>query len=133
MKFIRKTVKFFDKMEDSVRDHLSHHPILYGFVGGVGVVLFWRGVWHTADVLEMTTIWGAYLLSPINSLIVGSILLLISGLFVSVLIGESVIIHTLKDEKPITKKTEKDLQKEVDEVTQIKETLARIEEKLSRL
>ena len=45
----RKIVRFFDKLEDKIRGRLSHHPIFYALVGGIGVVLFWRGVWHTAD------------------------------------------------------------------------------------
>ena len=40
-----------DKLEDHVRGFLSHYPIVYAFVGGIGVVIFWRGVWHTADYI----------------------------------------------------------------------------------
>ena len=47
----KNIVKFFDKLEDKTRAMLSRMPILYAFVGGIGVVLFWRGVWHTTDFL----------------------------------------------------------------------------------
>ena len=41
---------FFDKLEDTVRERLSRIPIFYGIVGGVSIVLFWRGLWYTADL-----------------------------------------------------------------------------------
>lgn len=44
---------FFDLLEDHVRGWFSHYPILYGIVGGFGVVLFWRGVWHSTDYLML--------------------------------------------------------------------------------
>ena len=51
MSLIAKISRFFDKLEDRVRSWLSHQPILYALIGGIGIVLFWRGVWHTADYL----------------------------------------------------------------------------------
>lgn len=47
----KKIFLFFDKLEDSIRKWLSHHPLLYAFIGGTGVVLFWRGIWHTMDFI----------------------------------------------------------------------------------
>ena len=71
-----KIIKFFDKLEDKVRARLSHYPILYALVGGVGIVLFWRGVWHVADDMGL----GSW-----TSIIISLILLLMTGLFVSFL------------------------------------------------
>src|SRR3989344_3907368 len=31
--------KFFDHLEDNVRNHLSHYPIVYAFIAGVGIIL----------------------------------------------------------------------------------------------
>jgi len=41
--FFQKIYHFFDKLEDRVRGWLSHRTIFYGFIGGIGAVLFWRG------------------------------------------------------------------------------------------
>ena len=46
---------FFDKLEDHIRAVLSRHNILYAFIGGVAIVLFWRGVWMTADMIPFLT------------------------------------------------------------------------------
>ena len=83
---IKKIVQFFDKLEDKTRAKLSHTPIVYAFLGGIGVVLFWRGVWHIADDIN---------LNSIISIIVGSIILLITGVFVSAFIGSRLIISGL--------------------------------------
>lgn len=48
---LRKIEKTLDSLEDDVRGWLSRHPILYAFIGGTGVVIFWRGIWHTADYI----------------------------------------------------------------------------------
>ena len=68
-----KFLKFFDLLEDKVRQWLSRRPILYSIVEIVGVVLVWRGVWHLADKID---------LNPWLSLIIGIIILLVSGLLV---------------------------------------------------
>src|SRR3989338_4137043 len=106
--------RFFDKLEDKVRGRLSHWPIVYGFIGGVGIVLFWRGVWHTADYYSAiilgrtadTSIDLNSLSDGLLSLVVGSALLLISGLFVSSFIGNEIIISGLRGEKKLTERTE---------------------------
>jgi hypothetical protein len=49
---IAKNYSFFDKFEDHIRTHLSRYPIVYTIIGGIAIVLFWRGVWHTADILH---------------------------------------------------------------------------------
>ncbi|MCX7589552.1 MAG: hypothetical protein N2Z85_01265 [Patescibacteria group bacterium] len=121
---VKKIYKFFDKLEDKIRTKLSHWPIIYGFFGGIGVVLFWRGVWHTADYLSellyFVTFSGPRTIYNIEipwwdgpiSLIIGSVLLLTTGLFVSSFIGNEIIISGLKGEKKITEKTEEELREE---------------------
>ncbi|MEK7170312.1 MAG: hypothetical protein AAB767_03430, partial [Patescibacteria group bacterium] len=79
---------FFDKLEDTVRERLSRIPIFYGIVGGVSIVLFWRGLWYTADLLEQSGgIWTTIFSAPI-SLVLSALLLLLTGLFVSFFIGD---------------------------------------------
>ena len=89
--------KGLNQWEIRVRGKLSHYPILYAFLGGVGIVLFWRGVWHTADDIN---------LGSILSLLIGFLLLLIIGVFVAEFIGNKLIISGLVGEKKISE-TEK--------------------------
>jgi len=143
-KMWKKIYNFFDKLEDKVRGKLSHKPIIYGFFGGIGIVLFWRGVWHTADYLsELIYYSSSYVPGSIAfiearwwdgplSLLIGSILLLITGLFVSSFIGNEIIISGLKGERKITEKTEEEIKQESElmkkTISQIKEIRERIEE-----
>lgn len=113
-----KIMNFFDKLEDRVRGRLSRWPILYGFIGGIGTVLFWRGVWHTADFISVAIFYpasawpiflsGEWLDGPVSFLI-GSIFLLMIGLFVSHFIGNEIIISGLKREKKLVEKTEEEV------------------------
>lgn len=133
-----KLVKFFDKLEDKIRGTLSHYPILYGFLGGVGVVLFWRGVWHSADVISLAVISEqpistfAVLDGPI-SLFVGSVLLLITGVFVYAFIGNKIIVSGLIGEKKISEKAEEEIKSESQELKNLQKTLSRVEEKIENL
>ncbi len=109
--------KFFDKLEDWIRGRLSHKPILYACVGGLGVVLLWRGVWHSVDYL-MTYFFLPDQIDPAVvlwwdgplSLFVGVTILLASGVFVSSEIGNEVIISGLRGEKKIIDKTREELE-----------------------
>ena len=51
----KKVLNFFDKLEDKTRAGLSRVPFLYALLGGIGVVLFWRGVWHIADDFSLNS------------------------------------------------------------------------------
>ncbi len=123
-KMIKKIVRFFDKLEDRVRRKLSHYPIFYAFIGGVGVVLFWRGVWHIADDINM---------SSIASLIIATILLLLTGVFVSAFIGNRLIISGLIGEKKLEEKEESEIETEEAQLINLQDTLDRIEKKLDYL
>lgn len=107
--------KFFDKLEDKVRHWMSHRPIFYGFVGGAGIVLFWRGVWYTADMLyALAWAWPNSLnaLDPYSaldgpiSILVGAVMLLMTGIFVSSFIGNEIIITGLTGKSKTYEKTE---------------------------
>jgi len=119
-----KIVKFFDKLEDRVRGHLSHYPILYAFLGGIGVVLFWRGVWHTADDFG---------LASITSLIVGTILLLLTGVFVSAFIGNRLIISGLSGEKKLEEKERSEIETEEEQIQKLQNAVSRLEKKLDHI
>jgi hypothetical protein len=108
-------INFFDRLEDKIRGKLSHWPIAYAFIGGVGTVLFWRGIWHTTDFISVLFFYpetgrellvsGEWLDGPVSFLI-GSILLLLVGLFVSHFIGNEIIISGLKREKKLVERAE---------------------------
>ena len=121
---IKNIVKFFDKLEDKIRGLLSHYPIIYGFLGGIGVVLFWRGVWHISDDLN---------LGSIASIVLGSIILLITGVFVSTFIGNKVIISGLKGERKMEEKETKEIKEEAKDLEELQDTLKNVEKKISRL
>lgn len=115
MKLIDSIYYLFDKMEDHIRARLARHPFIYTFIGGAGVVLFWRGIWHFADALEKTPT-GAFLFSPVGSIVLGVIILLSTGLFVSIFIGDSIIMSGLKHDKKIIERTIEDVETEKSDV-----------------
>lgn len=134
MKFISVVYHMFDVFEDHVRGTLSRHPFIYTFVGGTGVVLFWRGVWHTADYLEMNNYLGNVLFSPVGSMILGIMVLLGTGLFVSVFIGDSIIMSGIKNEKKTIEKAinqvETSVQNEKKNIKNIENSVEEIEKKV---
>lgn len=85
-----KVLKFFDVLEDKVREQLSLWPIVYGMLAGIGAVLFFRGIWHFADEAG---------LSSFSSLVISLAIMLITGSFVSHFVTNEVILSGLKKEK----------------------------------
>lgn len=117
----KKIEHFFDRLEDKIRARLSHSPILYALLGGIGIVLFWRGVWHIADDLN---------LNSVVSIIIGGIILLATGVFVSSFIGSRLIISGLSGEKKLAEKTEEEIETEEDQIRKMQNTLNKVEEKI---
>ena len=111
--------KFFDRLEDNVRGHLSHYPIVYAFIAGVGIILFWRGVWHTADLFKFMT-------GPVSTLI-GTVILLLVGVFVSFFIGDGIIIAGIKREKKLAEKTESEVETEKEELDEVRGMVRKME------
>jgi hypothetical protein len=109
-------MNFLDKLEDRVRGKLSRSPLLYALIGGVGIVLFWRGVWHTADMIPIIEN------GPV-SIIVGAVILLITGIFVSAFVGNRLIMTGLKGEKKLADRTGETFETEE----------ARIEKKIDKI
>ena len=114
---IKKILSFFDKLEDFVRIELSHNPILYALVGAVGIILLWKGVWEVAELIP-----GLY---GFGSIVMGVIILLVSGLLVSFFIGDSIIISGFKKEKKLVDKSELDILKA--EHMQTREIVAKLD------
>ena len=119
---MKKILYFFDKLEDNVRAALSRRPIIYAFVGGTAIVLFWRGVWMVADTIPFLT-------GPISIFVSVAILLAI-GLFVSFFIGDNIIISGLKKEKKLDEKIASEVKTELDILNDIQKRLNGIEKEL---
>ena len=121
----KSLIKFFDRLEDKIRSRLSRHPILYTMIGGVAIVLFWKGVWETAELFP-------FLFGP-ASILVSVIILLMTGLFVSFFIGDRIILSGLKKEKKLVEKTKTEIETEEDVLEEIQEDVARIESEVHAL
>ena len=117
VEMVRKILAFFDKLEDFVRIELSHSPILYALVGAVGIILLWKGVWEVAQLIP-----GLY---GFGSIVMGVIILLVSGLLVSFFIGDSIIISGFKKEKKLVEKSELDILRA--EQSQTREIVAKLD------
>ena len=115
-----RIIKFFDKLEDKIRKRLSKRPIVYAFIGSVGIILLWRGVWMTADMFDFMT-------GPV-SIIIGLTIALLIGLFVSFFVGDQIIISGIKEEKKIDEKTEEEIRKEEVSLKEIKRDIEEIKQ-----
>lgn len=147
MKLIKGVLHFFDKFEDRVRGRLSHYPILYAIIGGAGIVLFWRGVWVTADyVFETLAVWQftdhVSTMTPASgivwwdgplSFLIGLCILLATGVFVSNFIGNEIIIAGLRGDKKISEKTEHEMRMEVGAIGEIRSEVRKISELVDKL
>ncbi|OHA18415.1 MAG: hypothetical protein A2664_00525 [Candidatus Taylorbacteria bacterium RIFCSPHIGHO2_01_FULL_46_22b] len=121
---VHRVWKFFDHLEDHVRARLSHHPILYSLVGGVAIVLFWRGVWMLADEIG---------LSSISSIIISVVIMLITGLFVSFFVGDRIVLSGIRQEKKVIEKTEEEIKSESVAISEVREELKLIEKGIEKL
>ncbi len=119
---MKKILKFFDKLEDNIRAALSRRPIIYAFVGGTAIVLFWRGVWMVADTTPFLT-------GPV-SILVSVAILLAMGLFVSFFIGDNIIISGLKKEKKLDEKIASEVKTELEILNNIQTRLDEIDKEL---
>ena len=96
-------------------------------------MLFWRGVWHTADILQAQGGFLGFLFyEPVNMLIVTGILLA-TGLFVSYFIGDTVLMSCLKHQKKITDKTEKEVEDEEAQLNSIRSAVKDIKKEIDEI
>lgn len=113
-------------------------PILYAFLGGIGIVLFWRGVWHTTDFLT-EYILGEAEINLFNivdgplSFVLGTAILLVTGVYVSAFIGNRLIITGLSGEKKLAEKTEEEIKSEEDMIISMKKTLNKVESEIVKI
>lgn len=121
----RGIIHFFDKLEDRIRIKLSHWPIVYALIGAIGIILVWKGIWEAAAVYPF--------LFGLPSAILGTIILLMSGLLVSFFIGDTIILSGMKREKKLVEKTEEEVESEELSIKHIVVRLKAIEDKLDTL
>ena len=134
---------FLNTIESKIRIFLSHRPKFYAFIVGTGIIVFWRGVWHTADIIHSffysvangssidlnTLLWWD---GPL-SLAIGFIVLNFTGTFISSFIGNEIILAGLRGEKQLAKKTEVEVKTEVGAIAEIKEDLILLSTQLGEL
>ena len=119
-----RIARFFDRLENRIRGFLSRYPIVYGFVAGVGIVSFWRGVWETSDLLKIPAL---------ASLLFGFLLLLAIGVLVTEFLGNRIIISGLRGEKKIEEKTLQEIEDEEMFLSSLKNKIDRMEKMLEKL
>ncbi|MCX6713504.1 MAG: hypothetical protein NTV48_00120 [Candidatus Vogelbacteria bacterium] len=124
----RKIVGFFDNLEDRARARLSRSPVIYAFIGGIGIVLFWHAITEIAIAIPFMNQWHA-----LPWLIVSLILLITSGIFVSYFVGDQIIMSGLLGEKKIIERTKEEIVSEESQLKDLTEKLARLEKKIDTL
>jgi hypothetical protein len=124
---MRSVIKIFDRFEDRVRGRLSKTPIIYAFIAGIAIVLFWRGVWDTADLVayQYDGIWSFIFYPPVE-LILSTIVLLATGLFFSFFVGDRLVISGLQHEKKIEEKTADEIKAEDSKIHTLQEKIFQI-------
>jgi len=121
---MRKITSIFLKVEDRSRLYFERFPFLHAFLAGIGIVLFWRGVWEYSDVLGLRPFW---------SIVLGALVLLIIGLFLQTFVGNTIIIKKVESEKRAEQKTKTDI-KQVEEKVGVEEiTLEHLAKKLESI
>jgi len=131
------------ELKHKIQSHLSHHPTLYALIVGVGIVLFWRGVWHSVDQMHdvigylaqshSLSLKDSYWWDGPVSFVVGTLMLYMTGAFTSSFIGNELILAGLRGERKLTEKADEELKNEVAVISDIKEELVIISKKLEML
>jgi len=132
MKF-KRIVRFFDVLEDMIRARLSKYPIFYSILGSFGVVLFWRGVWETADIISQTNIFWAYFFFPPVQVVICAIILLMTGLMVSTFIGHRILLSGLRHEKKLEEQTDELVKEEVITLAHIRAEIRELKKEIQEI
>ena len=107
---MRTITNFFLGIEERARVYFERLPFIQAFIAGIGVIIFWRGVWEFLDTQGI---------SPIGSVVIGILLLGSVGVFIQTFIGNTIIIKNVKQEEKMEKKELEKVEGEVgiEEVT----------------
>ena len=87
---MRSITKKLLSIEDRAREYFEQMPFVQSFFAGIGVIIFWRGIWQWLDQSSV---------SPLLSVVLGSLILLCFGVFVQTFIGNTIIIKNVKQLK----------------------------------
>ncbi len=97
------TTKKLLSIEEKARKYFEQFPFLQAILAGIGVIVFWRGIWEGLDQTGV---------SPFASIILGIIILGAVGVFVQTFIGNTIIIKEVHKEEKEEKKIMKEVAKE---------------------
>ncbi len=130
---LERIKKYFQNFEFKKRSFLAKHKVFYALLAGTGVVLYWRGIWHFADILESKESIFEIILHPLGSIIIGVLILLFAGILVQQFVGNDIIISGIKKEKIDIEKTEKELLKEEEEIKEEHKLIKEIDAHLHKI
>lgn len=130
---MNRVLHYFDKLEDRIRNRLSKYPILYSLIGGAAIVLFWRGVWITADELALMLPDELIWLDGPLSVGVSVLVLLATGLFVSFFINDQIILSGVNKDKKIVEKTESEVRAEANIIKTMRTEIKHIEQEVQEM
>lgn len=112
--FFLKGELHFLRNQQKLKEKLRGHHVLYAFLGGIGLVMFWHGIWEGLNIIYLKAEgWLKYLGHPVTSLIIGSLILVLTGLFVFELVGRDPKVFEEKINKRLEEleRLEKELEK----------------------
>ncbi|MEI8130606.1 MAG: hypothetical protein WCG55_03830 [bacterium] len=125
---MRTITNFFLGIEERARVYFERFPFIQAFVAGIGVIIFWRGVWELLDTQGISPFW---------SILIGILLLGSVGVFIQTFIGNTIIIKNVKQEEKMEKKVLEKVEGEVDteevSITVLSKKLDRLIEKVSEI
>lgn len=124
--FFKKIYQYFSKLENHIRTYLTRHPLLYSLIGGIAIVLFWRGVWVTADTIPLLN-------HGLVSVAVSIVLLIATGLLASFFMGDIVLMSSVKEEEKMIRKTEGEVRVEENVLMGIQKELKNIENEINHI
>ena len=116
-------------MEDRCRARLRNHPIIFGIIRGVAIVVFWRGVWGFMDFFPYFD--GLY--GMMWTTIASSLVLMVTGIFISYFVTDRIILSGMKHEKKVAEKTQEELAEEEEMIARLAVTLERIGKELQEI
>jgi hypothetical protein len=107
--------------------------VLYAFLGGSLMIIFWRGIWHTTDMLEAKEGILSFIFYPPITLVWSGLLMLFIGVFIPLFIGEQIILSGLKQEKTFNEKTKKEIDEEEVSLDRVNERIIGLERQIEEL
>ncbi len=125
--------KSIRRIEARIRGRFSHVPVLYAFLGGSLMIIFWRGIWHTTDMLEAKEGILSFIFYPPITLVWSGLLMLFIGVFIPLFIGEQIILSGLKQEKTFNEKTKKEIDEEEVSLDRVNERIIGLERQIEEL